>query len=82
MIRWLKKEDEGNNRSTTSDNTASLGTTDDLPVKPIIDSEASPSPLLPSQDVQALLASVLNIYGDNDILRDQIATAINTTADL
>ena len=70
-IRWLQKNEGDDNKSTTNgDDTANLGTTNDSPLDPIIDTEASPSPPLPSQDVQALLASALNICGDNDILRD------------
>ena len=85
-IRWLKTKNGSDNDNTAHQrerdnaNTANLGETDDLPVESIVDAESSPS--LPTQDVQALLASALNICGDNDILRDQIATAINTTADL
>ena len=76
-IRWLKKKDEVDNDTSTKngDNATNLGTTDNSHVEPIIDAEAS-------QDVQALLASALNICGDNDILRAQISTAINTSTDL
>ena len=35
-----------------------------------------------TSDVQALLASALNLCGDNDVLRDSIADAINNASDM
>ena len=34
----------------------------------------------PSTDITALIANVLNVFGDNDIVRDLIVDTINTTS--
>ena len=80
-IRWLKQK-EGNKSRTdgNTDNIANLASDETLPPAPPDDE--NPSPPEASPDVQALLASALNLVKDNDMLRDHIATALNATADL
>ena len=44
-------------------------------------SESQPETDVPS-DIQALLASDMNLVTDNDVLRDQIAKALNASANI
>ena len=41
---------------------------------------AAPAPVDTPSDVQALLATVMNLVSDNDVMRNKIADALNASA--
>ena len=87
--RWLKKKEDGN-LNTQDDNSASAHISEENEAYDSTagdatsnDSIATASSLSSNPtDIQALLASAMNLVQDNDVLRDHIVDAINVISDI
>ena len=79
--RWLEKK-SGENNSGTEANVAE----DNADFEPTPGTDAPPAgtatPPENSSDVQTLLAFAINLVTGNDVLRDQIAEALNASTNL
>ena len=84
-IFWLKKDSKENNDETKA--TANFGAEpksndDDKVSFDNASNDSSLAPPPPSQDIQTLLATAMNLVAGNDVLRDRIADALNVSAGL
>ena len=86
--KWLKKKDDGNpnhddatpaSAHISEENMVHNATTGDSPSVEPVDTTSTPSSN--PTDIQALLASAMNLVNDNDVLRDHIVDAINVISD-
>ena len=77
-IRWLKKIATDSTSQEPLD--ANLGVNADDPAENTMDGDTTSDPTADSNNIQALLASAMNLVTGNDVLRDHIAEALNASA--
>ena len=78
--RWLRKKNEATSTNANNSYTANVANTQVAQSNSASNLEENTS--VPTQDVQSLLATKLNIVVDNDELRDKITAALTTTTNM
>ena len=80
--KWIKEKDS--HGSTPLNASANISVENEAYENPstVSDDTSDLTSTNIASDVQALLASAMNLCGDNDVLRDSIADAINNASDI